>query len=76
MEAALSPRSLAERPQVREYLSRNPASLIGDSDYDVMISFTDENLDWGRLDFSVFWFLYDCLNGITQQLSNDVLQVS
>jgi hypothetical protein len=76
LQSFLTPRTLAEAPQVRQDFVRDTATLIGNADNDVLRGFADQDLD-GR-QFGVFGLalLDDGLDRVAQELTNNVFKMA
>lgn len=80
LEALLALGALAERPEVRELLARDAATAVGYADDDVLLGFADCDFDGrGRRRGVVGLFLvvlYDGLDGVAQELADNVLEMA
>jgi hypothetical protein len=76
LQSFLTPRTLAETPQVWQDFVRDTSTLVGNADNDVLRGFANQDLDGRQLGIFRLALLDDGLDRIAQKLTNDVFKMA
>jgi hypothetical protein len=76
LESLLASRAFAETPQIRQNLICDSATLVRNSNYDVLCCFANQYLDGRELRIFRPALLDDGLDGVAQKFADDVLEMT